>query len=662
MSEKQPRERENALLAEVRKAARQEQFLEVVSAKEAHARFAKALDLRPKGIEKISLANALGRVLAEDTLAPVDAPPFDRSSVDGFAVRSSDTLGASDTNPSRLLLNNEVLACGITPKLAVASGTATAIATGGVVPRGADAVAMIEWTELVETERGPAIDLSRAITAGQFVSFAGSDIARGETVLRRKMLLGSREIGMLAACGIAEVSVLRRPKVAVLSTGDELVAPGEKLKPGGVYDSNGAIVAAAVTEAGGEPVAYGAFPDDEKKLEDAVRRALKECDMVVLSGGTSKGAGDLSHQIIPRLGKPGILVHGVALKPGKPLCLAVADKKPIVVLPGFPTSAIFTFHEFVAPVIRALAGLPEEAANTVEATVPVRVPSELGRQEFVLVALVEGDDGLIAFPSNKGSGAVTSFSEADGFVEVDALANALDAGTHAKVTLIGKAAHAPDLVIMGSHCVALDAVLNSLAEQGFSARKIALGSQGGVTAAKRGECDLAPVHLVDPKTGEYNKHLLVPGLSLVRGWERMQGFVYRVGDKRFEGKSAQDALKVAIKDKDAIMVNRNQGAGTRILIDQLLAGAKPPGYGNQPRSHNAVAAAVSQGRADWGIAILQVAKLYGLGFLPITPEHYDFLLVDARRDRPAVQAFLRALKDPAVREKISALGMTPAKE
>ena len=654
--------KESALLAEVRKAARQEQFLEVVSAKEAHARFSKALDLQPKGSEKVSLANALGRVLAEDTLAPVDAPPFDRASVDGFAVRSIDAAGASDANPVRLLLNNEVLACGIEPKLAVTPGTATAIATGGVVPRGADAVAMIEWTDLVETKDGPAIDLRRTVSAGQFISFAGSDIARGETVLRKGALLGSREIGMLAACGLAEVHVLRRPKVAVLSTGDELVKPGEKLKPGGIYDSNGAIVAAAVTETGGEPVAYGAFPDDEKKLEEAVRRALKECDMVVLSGGTSKGAGDLSHQIIPRLGKPGILVHGVALKPGKPLCLAIADKKPIVVLPGFPTSAIFTFHEFVAPVIRALAGLPEEAANTVEATVPVRVPSELGRQEFVLVALVEGDDGLIAFPSNKGSGAVTSFSEADGFVEVDALANALDAGTHAKVTLIGKAAHAPDLVIMGSHCVALDAVLNTLAEQGFSARKIALGSQGGVTAAKRGECDLAPVHLVDPKTGEYNKHLLVPGISLVRGWERMQGFVYRAGDKRFEGKSAKAALKIALEDKDAIMVNRNQGAGTRILIEQLLAGARPAGYGNQPRSHNAVAAAVSQGRADWGIAISQVAKLYGLGFLPIAPEHYDFLLVDARRDRPAVRSFLQALKDPAVREKIGALGMTPAKE
>ena len=516
-------------------------------------------------------------MLATDTLAPIDVPPFDRSSVDGFAVRGADTSGASDGNPRRLRLNAEVLACGIEPKLAVAKQTATAIATGGVVPRGADSVAMIEWTDLVETENGPAIDFKRAVAPGQFISFAGSDIARGETVLRKGTLLGSREIGMLAACGIDKIEAVKRPRVAVLSTGDELVKPGEKLKPGGVYDSNGAIVAAAVMEAGGEPVVFGAFPDDEKILEAAVRRALKECDMAVLSGGTSKGAGDLSHQIIPRLGKPGILVHGVALKPGKPLCLAVVNQKPIAVLPGFPTSAIFTFHAFVAPVIRALAGLPKEAENTVDAEIPVRVPSELGRQEFVLVALVDGDKGLIAFPSNKGSGAVTAFSEADGFVEVDALANALDAGTHAKVTLIVKAAHAPDLVIMGSHCVALDAVLNALAEQGFSARKISLGSQGGVTAAKRGECDLAPVHLVDPLSGAYNRHLLVPGLSLVRGWERMQGFVYRTGDKRFDGKSAEDALKIALKDKDAIMVNRNQGAGTRVLIDRLLKGEKPAG-------------------------------------------------------------------------------------
>src|SRR5262249_6091341 len=276
--------------------------------------------------------------------------------------------------------------------------------------------------DIEETAEGPAIALRRAVAPGQFVSFAGSDIARGETLLRRGQVIGSREIGMLAACGWGKVSVVRRPKVAVLSTGDELVQPGEELPPAGVYDSNGAIIAAAVMEAGGEPASYGAFPDNEEVLEAAVRRALAECDMVVLSGGTSKGAGDLSHRIMSRLGKPGVLVHGVALKPGKPLCLSAADPKPIAVLPGFPTSAIFTLHTFGAPVIRALAGVTAETVEKIAATVPVRVVSELGRQEFVLVALVASERGPLAFPTGKGSGSVTAFSQADGFLSVDALA------------------------------------------------------------------------------------------------------------------------------------------------------------------------------------------------------------------------------------------------
>jgi putative molybdopterin biosynthesis protein len=465
---------------------------------------------------------------------------------------------------------------------------------------------------------------------------------------------------MLAACGIAEVDVVRRPKVAVLSTGDELVALGGALAPAKVFDSNGAIVAAAVTEAGGEAVAFGAFPDDEAALERAVRTALQTCDMVLLSGGTSKGAGDLSHRVVSRLGAPGVVVHGVALKPGKPLCLAVLDGKPLAVLPGFPTSAIFTFHAFIAPVIRAYAGLPPEAARSIEAEVPVRIASELGRKEFVLVALVAGDGGPVAFPTPKGSGAVTSFSQADGFLEIDALASALDAGTRARVTLIGQTAAMPDLVIMGSNDMALDVVVGKLAEQGLSVRTIAVGSLGGVTAATRGECDLAPVHLLDPATGAYNTHLQRPGLALVKGWQRMQGFVHRAGDTRFEGGTAADAIKAALADATCLMVNRNAGAGTRVLIDQLLAGARPPGYSNQPRSHNAVAAAIAQGRADWGVATSAVARLYGLSFLPIAPEDYDFLLVESRRERPAVQAFLAALRDETVRDGIRALGMRPA--
>ncbi len=649
------------LFAAIRRAARQEQFLEVISAGEAQARFNRYLDLAPMPAETVALAAALGRVLAHDVGAPIDVPPFDRANVDGFAVRAADVAGATDTAPRHLALNAEVVVCGHAPVMEVVPGWATTIATGGVVPRGADAVIMIEQTDLLESGE-PAIEVRRAAAPGQFVSYAGSDIARGEVVLRRGGRIGSREIGMLAACGIAEVDVVRRPRVAVLSTGDELVSPGGVLAPAKVFDSNGAIVAAAVIEAGGEPITFGAFPDDELALELAIRTALQTSDLVVLSGGTSKGEGDLSHQVVSRLGSPGVVVHGVALKPGKPLCLAVLEGKPLVVLPGFPTSAIFTFHAFVAPVIRARAGLPPEAARSIEAEVPVRIGSEIGRKEFVLVALVAGEGGPVAFPTAKGSGAVTSFSQADGFLEIDALAGALDAGTRARVTLIGDAAAMPDLVVMGSNDMALDVVVGKLAEQGLSVRTIAVGSQGGVTAATRGECDLAPVHLVDEKTGAYNTHLLRPGLALVKGWQRMQGFVHRAGDIRFEGGSAADAVKNALADASCLMVNRNAGAGTRVLIDQLLAGARPPGYSNQPRSHNAVAAAIVQGRADWGVATSAVARLYGLGLLPITPEDYDFLVVESRRGRPAVQAFLAALRDETVRDGIRALGMRPAED
>jgi putative molybdopterin biosynthesis protein len=535
--------------------------------------------------------------------------------------------------------------------------TATPIATGGPIPRGADAVVMVEHTQ---PSGDQAIEVRRAASPGQFVSFAGSDIARGEALLRAGTMIGSREIGMLAACGIAEVPVARSVRVAVISTGDELVQPGEPLRPAAIYDSNGAIVAAAINENGGNAVFWGAIPDDEQQLEAVMHRALAESDMVVLSGGTSKGAGDVSHRIIARLGQPGIICHGVALKPGKPLCLAVCEGKPVVILPGFPTSAMFTFHDMIVPVLRRMAGLRPRSDATVTAKVPVRISSELGRTEFVMVSLVEGAHGLIAYPSGKGSGAITSFSQADGFLRIDALVEQLPAGSEANVILLTPHVRVPDLVIVGSHCTGLDLVMAPLAHAGLTVRSIAVGSLGGLAAAKRGECDFAPIHLLDDKTETYNTPFLSEGLELVPGWRRMQGIVFKKGDQRFGGLSAEQAVRAAIADPNCIMVNRNQGAGTRILIDRLLGGTRPDGYWNQPRSHNAVAAAVAQGRADWGMTIAPVARASDLGFIPFAEEHYDFAVVAARKNRPAVQAFLSALASDQTRAALESAGFRPA--
>ncbi len=633
----------------------QTQFLNVVTRDEATARFREHLRLAPLGREVVSLREALNRVLAEDVLAEVDVPGFDRSNVDGFAVQAKDTFGAMEETPRSVSMNNEVLAPGIVPVQAVSTGFATPIATGGMLPRGADAVLMVEHSELVESTAGQLVEIRRPLTSGENVSYAGTDIARGETVLRAGQHLTSREIGVLAALGLREIPVFRRPRVAIFSTGNEIVAPGNPLRPGAVYDSNAAIIGAAVEELGGTPVHLGVIPDDEDALASALAQGLHS-DVVVFSGGTSKGAGDLSYRVVHGLRNPGVVAHGVALKPGKPICLAVTEGKPVVILPGFPTSAIFTFHEFLAPVIRAFAGLPVERRQSIAATLPMRVNSERGRTEYLLVGLVQGQHGLSAYPMGKGSGSVTTFSGADGFITIDQHTEILDAGSSVAVQLLGQRLEPADLVIIGSHCVGLDLLIGKLIHEGIRVKSLYVGSMGGLAAAKREECDIAGVHLMDPATGEYNRPLLTNTLSLVPGYGRMQGIVYRRNDARFEGARRDEAVMVALREADCVMVNRNAGSGTRIIIDKLLGEHRPTGYGTQTKSHNAVAAAVSQGRADWGVAIDTVARQYGLGFIPLQEEQYDFIAPTTRLQRPAVRAFCALLEDAHVREELAALG------
>ncbi|HEY1328743.1 MAG TPA: molybdopterin biosynthesis protein [Casimicrobiaceae bacterium] len=632
--------------------ARQTQFLTVITRDEATARFQQHLRLAPLGKESVSLALALGRILAGDVRSDVDVPGFDRSNVDGFAVQAADTFGAMEEGERTVALNDEVLATGIAPREEVLPGRATTIATGAMVPRGADAVVMVEHTDVAGERQ---LGISRAVAPGDNVSYAGTDIAKGETVLRAGQLLTSREIGVLAAIGLAEVAVYRRPRVAILSTGDEIVAPGERLRPGAVYDSNAAIVGAAVEELGGKAVHLGIIRDDEHALRDALAKAL-QFDAVVLSGGTSKGAGDLSYRVVSALNDPGIVAHGVALKPGKPICLAVTSGKPVVILPGFPTSAVFTFHEFVAPVIRAYAGLPPARRQTVSATLPMRVNSERGRTEYLLVGLVHADAGYAAYPMGKGSGSVTAFSNADGFITIDQHTEIVDAGTTVSVQLLGEKLQPADLVIIGSHCVGLDFLVGKLRERGVQAKTMYVGSMGGLTAAKRGECDVAGIHLMDPGTGEYNRHLMTDALTLVSGYGRMQGIVYRRGDIRFEGKDVEQAVAAALADPGCVVVNRNVGSGTRVLVDRLLGDRRPRGYGVQTKSHNAVAAAVQQRRADWGVAINTIAGQYGLGFIPLQQERYDFVIPTARLARSEVRLFRDVVADASVRRQLADMG------
>jgi putative molybdopterin biosynthesis protein len=284
-----------------------------------------------------------------------------------------------------------------------------------------------------------------------------------------------------------------------------------------------------------------------------------------------------------------------------------------------------------------------------------------------MVSLVPGGEGgetpdaLAAYPIAKGSGSVTSFSQADGFIAIPADVESVAAGAPVDVQLIGANLRLADLVVMGSHCVGLDVIIDTLQADGLTVKALNIGSMGGLAAAKRGECDVAAMHLMDEATGVYNAPFLTDALELVPGYRRMQGIVFRPDDLRFENKSLEQAVAALLKDPDCIMVNRNAGSGTRILVDRLLGitkagGTRPSGYWTQPKSHGAVAVAVAQRRADWGMAIASVARQYELGFIPVQEEHYDFVVPRARRDRPAVRRFLAALADPSVRAALRAHG------
>ena len=407
-------------------------FKKLISLDEARKKIREAFSAKPVGIEEVPMLKAVGRVLAEDVTSPIDVPPFRRSTVDGYAVRAEDTFNAEEENPAVLRLIGSV-AVGEVSSLVVEKGNTLEIMTGAPLPSNADAVVMVENT----TEKKGKIFVYKPVAKGENMMEMGSDIARNKTVLKRRNVLSSRDLGVLAALGFTRVKVFKQPRVAVISTGSEIVGPGKPLSPGKIYDINTYTLTAAVSESGGEPVCFGVVQDDEELLKEMLRKAIDAADIVITSGGVSVGPKDIVPKILDDFGKPGLVVHGVTVKPGKPLAVAIIKNKPIFSLPGHPTSSLLMFHLLVRPMLFKMAGKNMKPYITTKAVITDKLFSARGRRTFITVTLCRDNAGQwLASPVPTGqSGAITTLAKADGYVELKETQQFVEAGKEVKVFL-----------------------------------------------------------------------------------------------------------------------------------------------------------------------------------------------------------------------------------
>lgn len=408
-------------------------FRKLISLDQAKRKIDETLSPKPVGIEEIPLQSAAGRILAEDLESPINVPPFNRSTADGYAVKAADTFGAEEEQPVTLKLAGRVDVGGM-PNSSVKRGSAVEIVTGAPLPIGADAVVMVENTE----QKAGTIQVYRPVARSENTMAVGSDIHKEERVLARGSVLSSRHLGVLAALGFDRARVFKQPKVAIVSTGMEIVEPGKPLPPGKIYDINTHTLAAAVSESGGQPVHLGIARDDDKELLKAtLKNAMNSADIVITSGGVSVGPKDVIPEVLAGLGEPGLIVHGVAMKPGKPVAVAVLDGKPVFSLPGNPTSSLLAFYLIVRPVLFSMTGRRQRPFATIQATTAVKLFPARGRRTFIMVTISHAKKGgWLASPVPTGqSGAITTLAKADGFVEVRENQQFIDSGKEVPVNL-----------------------------------------------------------------------------------------------------------------------------------------------------------------------------------------------------------------------------------
>ena len=601
--------------------------------------------LRERGFgpeaEIIPVQDACGRVTAAPVYAHICAPHYLASAMDGIALDARLTFGASETTPVTLGDRDFV-----------------AVDTGDPIPDGCDAVVMIE--DVIRQEDG-TVRLYAPSAPWQHIRQIGEDICAGEMILASHTTISPSAIGAMLAAGVLEVSVLRRPVVGIIPTGDEIVPPTADPKPGDIVEFNSSIFSAMLIQWGATPKTFPVVPDQRRAIRDAVGAALEQCDIVLLGAGSSAGREDYSAEVIGELGE--VLYHGIAIKPGKPAILGYQGKKPILGVPGYPVSGILVLTELLRPLIGDWFRAVSTPDTYREATLSRAVVSGLKYQEFVRVRLGQVDGRLMASPLSRGSGVVSSFMKADGILEVPQGTEGFAAGSQVQVRLLRPAKELENtLVAIGSHDPLLDeaADLLHLADSSLYMSSTHVGSMGGVMAVRRGETHIAGVHLLDERDGSYNttfirKYFPNGGVRLVECVGRTQGLMLPAGNPRGI-RSLEDLAQEGLR-----YVNRQKGSGTRILMDYLCKthGLDPSmiyGYDREEFTHTSVAAQIAAGTADAGMGIYSAAQLYHLDFLPICMEQYDLLIPDAAFDTPMVRRLLDVLQSDVFRARLEALG------
>lgn len=652
-------------------------YLHDIPLPEAQKRLQQALEdaglWRMLGAETIPLdENALGRVTAEPIWAKVSSPNYHAAAMDGFAVRAEETEGAGPTTPIQLSVISDQL-----------SVQAQYVDTGDPLPDWANAVIPIENTEsldaggsLTSDLRHPtSIRIRAAVAPWTHVRPLGEDIVATQLVLPAGHTLRPADLGAVAASGHAELKVARPPRVAILPTGTELVPIGSALKRGDILEYNSLVLAAQVKAMGGLPTRFPITPDDFDAICARVEEASRDHDLILLNAGSSAGAEDFSAKVVEKLGT--LLVHGVAVRPGHPVILGLVNRVsniehrssespitnyrlPIIGVPGYPVSAALTVDIFVEPLIAKWLGRPPLELPEVEAALTRKITSPAGDDDFVRVAVGRVGEKLLAAPLSRGAGVITSLVRADGLLVLPRGEQGAEAGQKVRVRLVrGSADLDKTIFCIGSHDVILDLLAQFLAEHDRRFVSSNVGSQGGLIALKRGEAHLAGSHLLDPETGEYNLAALKQYLSnvpvrLMTLVHREQGLMVRRGNPKGV-KGLEDLTRPEVR-----FVNRQRGAGTRVLLDYHLnlLGIAPEtirGYNQEEYTHLGVAAAVASGRADCGLGIPAAAQALNLDFVPLLHERYDLVIPSEFAKAPLLAPLFDVMNEPEFRWAVSAL-------